>query len=264
MIDRAQFGVDIPNVSVITIVKDDPKGLELTLESILAVAQSTAELIVIDGGSSVDTLQVITRHEASIAYWETGLDTGITNAFNRGLAQVTHSLVAFLNAGDVWTTQTMDLLCEAIAREPGRDMYCGDVRYLNDRGGSYVVRAEPSLHRQRAYIFHPCTFVTAACIRKVGAYDESYKLAMDANWFHRAMAANVSIGRIDGVVATMALGGVSDRHFLASLREFRRSAVETGQAKPLAASFHFSRVLLGKYLSQLPVLGSAIAWIRRR
>ena len=87
-------------VSIVTIGYNEYDQIEQTLSSVRHQTYNQIEHIVIDGGSTDGTLDIIHDYEDSLAYVESGQDSGISNAFNRGIQQATGDLVALLNAGD--------------------------------------------------------------------------------------------------------------------------------------------------------------------
>lgn len=91
-----------PKISVITVTLNTALDLQKTLESITGQDYPNLEIIVIDGGSTDGTVEVIKTHAEHITYWISEPDKGIYNAMNKGLAKATGEWVNFMNAGDVF------------------------------------------------------------------------------------------------------------------------------------------------------------------
>ena len=89
-----------PLISVITIVFNDEKSIEETVSSVLSQAYSNLEYIIIDGGSTDNTLNIIKEYESSIDYWISEKDSGIYDAMNKGCSLAYGSGIIFLNSGD--------------------------------------------------------------------------------------------------------------------------------------------------------------------
>lgn len=240
-----------PFVSVVVAVKDNPTGLAATLCSLQLQNAPDLQVIAIDGGSDAPTLAVLDRYSGLLAYRESGLDSGIADAFNRGIAQATGRYVAILNSGDTWTADTLARVRDAVRNADCPDVLHGDVRFVRSDGSTYVVQSDRARHHQRAYLFHPALFVRRDCYASVGGYDSSYLLAMDAEWCHRAMVKGTRFAAVRAVLANMELGGISDARYAEALREFRRSVIDHRLASPAAAWFHYLRVLAGKRLRAL-------------
>lgn len=91
-----------PLVSIITVVLNNAEGLSNTIQSVRKQTYENIELIIIDGGSVDNTLDVIKKNEESIAYWISEKDSGIFDAMNKGQHRASGDYVLFLNSGDVF------------------------------------------------------------------------------------------------------------------------------------------------------------------
>jgi len=238
-------------ISIVIPVLDDAQGLKRTLASL--PSSPNLQIIVIDGGSSDETLEVIDAH-AEIGYWESGQDTGIADAMNRGIGRAHGEYVAVLNAGDEWMPDTLPVVLETIEAHPGVDIVHGTIEYFDEHGHTHQVRPQVEKLGRRMWMFHPTMFVARACYGRIGVYDLSYSLAMDAEWCHRALAADASMVEIKQPLARMALGGRSDTRYRQALREFRRSAIAHRQATPFAAGFWYVLIVAGKTLARSPLV----------
>jgi glycosyltransferase involved in cell wall biosynthesis len=239
------------NVSVVVPVLNGVLTLTETLNSIISQGRLNIEIVVIDGGSTDGSLDIIRDYSAHISYWETGLDSGISDAFNRGVARTTGDLVAILNSDDVWAPEAISLLQSAATDYPEADIYCGQVLYVDHvTGQSYVRKPDLSRMKQRMHLFHPAMFVRKRVYEKIGDYLEQYRLAMDAEWCHRAMAAGITFQNVNHVLAHMSLGGRSDTDFLHSLYEYRQSLLEHRIATLLQANYYFLKFAFFKMLTR--------------
>ncbi|MDD2261973.1 MAG: glycosyltransferase family 2 protein [Clostridia bacterium] len=102
---------ELPVVSVITVVFNGASTLEPTVRSVIEQSYPNIEYIIIDGGSTDGTLDIIQRHENHVAFWISEPDQGIYDAMNKGLDTATGDYVWFMNAGDrIYTPETLSLL----------------------------------------------------------------------------------------------------------------------------------------------------------
>ena len=93
-----------PLVSIITVIKDNPHALEDTIQSVLSQSCKNKEQLIIDGGSTQETLEVLARYEQKIDFWLSHIDQGIYDAMNRGTLLARGTWLLFLNAGDYFYT----------------------------------------------------------------------------------------------------------------------------------------------------------------
>lgn len=91
-----------PKISIVTVVRNDPSGLEHTIQSVVGQTYRYIEFIVIDGASDDGTVDVIKKYSATIDYWVSEKDGGIYEAMNKGIRQATGDWVNFMNAGDTF------------------------------------------------------------------------------------------------------------------------------------------------------------------
>src|ERR1700741_3090435 len=91
----------MPKISIITINYNDKTGLEKTISSVAGQSYADYEFIVIDGGSTDGSVEVIKKHESKISEWVSENDSGIFNAQNKGANKATGNYLLFLNSGDV-------------------------------------------------------------------------------------------------------------------------------------------------------------------
>ena len=89
-----------PTFSIITITFNAVHWIEQTILNVLGQSYPNIEYIIIDGGSTDGTVDIIKRYESSITYWVSEPDKGIYDAMNKGLKQATGDYVWFVNAGD--------------------------------------------------------------------------------------------------------------------------------------------------------------------
>jgi glycosyltransferase involved in cell wall biosynthesis len=92
----------MPKVSIITIVWNDAKGLEKTIQSVIHQTYENIEYIIIDGGSTDATVDIIKKYKNKIDYWVSEKDKGIYDAMNKGIQAATGTWVNFMNAGDTF------------------------------------------------------------------------------------------------------------------------------------------------------------------
>lgn len=242
-------------LSVIMIVRNDRLRFRRALSSVLTQKTDELEIIVIDGGSTDGTLEEITTHQDQFHYWESGLDKGIADAFNRGIAHARGEFIATLNSDDFWEPDILRLVQDARKRHPQASVLCGAVRYLTlGSGYSYTRYPDPTALKYRMWVFHPSLYVSRAAYARVGGYEPQYTHAMDSEWCHRALARGEKFEVISVVLANMSLGGLSDRDFAVSLRQYRDSVIRNGLCGRLEGWAYYTFFLSLKKIMQAPLL----------
>lgn len=99
--------MNIPKISVVTVVWNDAVGIERTIQSVINQTYENIEFIVIDGGSTDGTVDVIKKYEEQIDYWISEKDEGIYDAMNKGISVATGMWVNFMNAGDIFVDKNI-------------------------------------------------------------------------------------------------------------------------------------------------------------
>ncbi|MCU7837324.1 MAG: glycosyltransferase [gamma proteobacterium symbiont of Taylorina sp.] len=241
--------VPCPILSVIIPVLNNVKQFSTLIETLISYDNHKIEIIVIDGGSDDGTVDAIKKHENSITYWETGLDKGIADAFNRGIEQAQGQLIAILNSDDYWDDNTLDYILSAFKEKPDADIYYGDLRFVDEeKSESYIKKPNLKRMKYRMNIFHPAMFITQKAYQKIGVYRLDYHYAMDSEWCHRALESELNFYYIPHVLTSMRLGGVSDLHFKKSISEYRKSVVFHHLTSSIEAGIYFYFFLFMRYL----------------
>src|SRR5258705_5340519 len=96
-----------PLVSIITIVYNGEKYIEDSIRSVINQSYKNIEYIIIDGGSSDNTVSIIKKYEKQIAFWISEKDKGISDAFNKGIAKATGEIIGILNSDDWYERDTV-------------------------------------------------------------------------------------------------------------------------------------------------------------
>jgi len=115
-----------PKISIVTPSYNQGHFLEETILSVLDQNYPNLEYIVIDGGSTDQTVEVIRRYEDRLTYWVSEKDRGQVHAINKGLAKCTGEIFAFINSDDVFMPGTFAAVAKHFEKHPGSEWICGD------------------------------------------------------------------------------------------------------------------------------------------
>ena len=194
-------------VSVITVVFNGEKYLEQTIQSVLSQSYQNIEYIIVDGGSTDGTLDIIRKYDSQLAYWKSEPDKGISDAFNKGIALSTGDLIGILNADDWYEPEAV---ARMVAQYEPESVLHGNKQYWNE-DGSQAHQARPNLDilPLEMSLNHPTVFVSKSLYEKHGVFDLNYKLAMDYHLLLRLYNAGAKFIHVDHIIANMRLGGVS-------------------------------------------------------
>jgi glycosyltransferase involved in cell wall biosynthesis len=255
-------------VSIVTVVRDRADSLERTMASVLCQTYRPFEYVVIDGGSTDGTVEVIRRHADRLAYWVSEPDRGISDAFNKGVAATRGGFIGLLNADDWMEPDQVERAVAALERS-GADFAFGDLVYHDPTGRPvHRIKGDPDYARligsRMPEINHPTLLARRDVYHGVGPFDPRYGAAMDYDWLLRAHIAGYRGVYEPRIVAHMTLAGVSDRAYLRALGEVRAIAVKHGQPAARAWALYGYRIAKGTAQRTLHSLAPEFGYARLR
>lgn len=230
-----------PLLSVITICFNDRAHLEETMQGVLTQDYPELEYIVIDGGSTDGTVDIIKKYQDRLSYWVSEPDSGISDAINKGIAVSKGSVIGIIHAGDSYTPGAASTAARALFGEPDSGFIFGDLEYVNKRGEHlFTVMSDKhyikKIHYTMPTIQHPTVFIRKQVYDRCGAFDLSYKTAMDYELFLRITTTGVKGLYVNKTLARMRLGGLSYSNFYSSYKEVARASIRYGYNPVLAKS----------------------------
>jgi glycosyltransferase involved in cell wall biosynthesis len=227
-----------PLVSIITIVYNGDKYLKECIQSIRTQTYKNIEYIIVDGGSTDNTLNICKENSDLIQKMISENDRGISDAFNKGIALASGTLVGILNADDSYKPGAVQAVVDQyLSLDQNEGVYYGDIHYFNETS-SFELRPDIKSIWKYMSIYHPAVFVSKSVYDKLGGFREDYKYAMDVEFIHRCLHAKVNFHYIPETITNFRLGGTSGVNFRASYREFYNS-VKTYNNHPFALYYYF-------------------------
>ena len=176
--------VEKPLITIITAVFNNEKYLEECILSLHNQKYENYEHIVIDGGSSDNTINIIKKYEDKIDYWCSGNDKGIYDAFNNGMQLATGDYIGFLNSDDYYSHNALELLIKYINKYPEKDFFFGAVK--KHWGVLYGYKPYKIYWSWGFYSSHSTGFfIKKDSAKKVGLYNLKYKYSSDYDYFFR-------------------------------------------------------------------------------
>jgi len=190
--------LNLPKISIITPSYNQGAYLEDTIQSIIGQNYPNVEHILIDGGSTDESLEVIKKYEGHFAYWQSQKDDGQSDAINQGFRRATGDIVAWLNSDDQYLPSTLHHVAQAFMRGGALDhkIYFGNCIKLNT--DTHQAKSKDVVHWHQTrnieltdYIIQPSSFWTRKVWEQVGELDETLDFGMDWDWFIRANRADI-------------------------------------------------------------------------
>ena len=194
-------------ISLITPTYNQGQYLEETIRSVLDQGVPDLEYIVLDGGSTDGTPEILERYSDRLAYWCSERDRGQVDALNKGFARATGDIVGFINSDDVLLPGALRTVLDAFTRQPDLDLVYGGVEWMNGDGqGAGFHAGEISdladvldvydvWWRERQWV-QPEVFYRRTLKERVGAFDERYNLAFDYDFWVRCFLAGARVARL--------------------------------------------------------------------
>ena len=210
--------MNTPKISIITPSFNQVDFLERTLLSVLEQDYPNIEYIVIDGGSTDGSVELIKKYESRLAYWVSESDRSLYDAMNKGVAAAKGDWVLFMNAGDRFAAPDVLSRMAAGNLDHADLVYGHHVRRYPVQGIERLVRAEPPQVLPRRM---PCSHQSLLMRREL-LVTHPFKiglLAADYEVILSAYAAGRRFAQVDCVIAATEMGGRSDSRRLRSLSE---------------------------------------------
>jgi glycosyltransferase len=205
-------------VSIITPVFNNRETVGDCLRSVLRQTYPNIEYLVIDGGSTDGTTEVIESYRAKIAQWVSEPDTGIYSALNKGLNLATGEAVGILHSDDIYAhDRVVEKVVEAFGKS-GADSVYGDLKYVDKNNPNRVVRRWksspfiPGKFRHGWMPPHPTFFVKRRIFENYGGFNENLRIAADYELMLRFLEKHrISTHYLPEFLIHMRMGGVSNR-----------------------------------------------------
>ncbi|GLQ88530.1 glycosyltransferase family 2 protein [Dyella flagellata] len=209
----------IPDISVITVVYNGAHSIEKCLQSVADQEKVAYEHIVIDGGSTDGTVDILKRHADKLAYWCSEKDAGIADAMNKGILHAKGNWIIFIHADDGLVSP--DVLAKALAKMPLKVDIVAFPVLFGSLGNLRLHPPRPAgfWTRFKLGMCHQGMFVRRALFQRIGVFDTGFGICMDYEHVLRAVSAGASVRVFaEPAVAWMDDAGISSRRDWPSLR----------------------------------------------
>lgn len=204
--DRSRVSVrDVaPQVSIVTPSFNQGRFVRRTAESVLSQDYPNIEYIVVDGGSSDETVEILKSYGDRFT-WISEPDRGQAHAVNKGMERATGRILSYLNSDDTLLPNAVSTVVESLAKNPETDLLYGEANYIdvNDAITGRYPTADYSFERLMAdcCICQPAAFWTADAAKLVGPFDEQLHTALDYDYWLRIDRAGGIVRHIPRLLA---------------------------------------------------------------
>jgi glycosyltransferase involved in cell wall biosynthesis len=211
-------------LTIITVCLNSEALIERTIRSVTSQDYPHIEYIIIDGGSTDGTLDIIQKYRSGITVLVSEKDKGIYDAMNKGLTTATGDLVYFLNSGDYLTSErVISDVIQKIEQFPEYGIYTGDVMYYDENGAErWSGDRETTTDVMARVINHQSIIARKEVFETCGGFDTRYRIYADYDWLLRAILNHGVQIKYTGIPFTYYLkAGKSDRVWKKYLPERR-------------------------------------------
>ncbi|HYG32610.1 MAG TPA: glycosyltransferase family 2 protein [Methylophilaceae bacterium] len=194
-------------ISIVTCSYQQGRYLDATMRSVLEQQNADVEYIVMDGGSTDNSVDVIQRYEGRLAYWVSTKDKGQTDALIKGFNIATGDIMGWLCSDDLLLPGALEMVSRYFEEHPEVDAVYGDSLWIDGDGNFIRPKKEMGFRRlaflfDHNYISQPSMFWRRSLYEKVGGLDARFNLAMDADLWER-FSQHTKIAHIPAYLSCM-------------------------------------------------------------
>lgn len=206
-----------PLISIITIVYNAIDAVEQTILSVINQTYSNIEYIIIDGGSTDGTVDIIEKYSDKITYWISEPDKGIYDAMNKGIDKANGKWINFMNAGDFFYDKVVlsNIFCDSLAHE-GFGVLFGHTELRYSFGRCIYLRKSIDVLPYAMAFTHQSAFILTD-IHKNKKFDLSFKIKADHAFFIELYKEGVKFYELDDIVSSYDCNGISSARTIDSL-----------------------------------------------
>ena len=225
-----------PKISVITPSFNQAEYLERTLRSVLDQGYSNLEYIVIDGGSTDGSVEIIRRYADRLAYWVSEPDKGQADALNKGLRLATGEWIAWQNSDDIYFPGAFHDLAMAASLHPEAGLIIGDMMLIDAqdrplRDIRYVKPTTSALIAEGMVLANQASFWRRTVQERVGLLNEAFHCSFDYEWFLR-LTEHTHAVHVKRIWGALRLHGETKTSLLTSRFQEENQRILAGREMP--------------------------------
>jgi glycosyltransferase involved in cell wall biosynthesis len=201
-----------PFFSIITIVYNNVSIIDNTIKSVINQSYKNIQYIIVDGKSDDGTVRQIEKYITNIDIFISEEDSGIADAFNKGISKAIGKWVLFLNSGDTfYDNVVLQKVYDLIEKEPADKVFFGEAFVLSSRK-NYIQNTNKNfldnVNNPSNGICHQAAFVPSATIQAC-FFDRRLKMSMDFDFWLRLSSSNIKFVKLPIIICNYCSGGIS-------------------------------------------------------
>src|SRR4030042_6710916 len=245
-------------VTIITVVLNNSAYIEDCINSVLGQSYPNIEYIVIDGGSTDGTIDIIKKHDKFISHFINEADNGIYDAMNKGVFTASGDIIGFLNADDMLYDNVVTQRIASIFADDAIDCVYGNLVYVSRQNTSRITRrwrSQPfreGLFEKSWTPAHPTFYCRKSAYEQFGLYRTDFRIAADVELMYRFLQKNhIRSKYVNADFVRMRNSGVSNRGIKSTViitRETKKAIIENGGKFNLIKYLFFKLLKISDYL----------------
>lgn len=237
--------IHFPKISVITVCLNAQEFIQQCIKSVLAQTFNDFEYVIIDGGSTDNTVDIIKKYQNKIAYWHSQPDRGLADAFNLGVQNSSGQWLIFLNSDDYFASiNILQDMVFYLDKYPDADVIFGQIQIITREqvskkiGGPYGKEINWKKFCRKDILPHQAAFSPRSFYERIGPFSENFFIAVDYEHYLRA-GPELNTKFVPLLVTNMRDGGMGKFDTLATYREWMRAQVTSGKRSIFFAFLDF-------------------------
>lgn len=248
--------INKPKISIITVTYNTEKNIEKTILSVINQTYESIEYIIIDGGSTDNTVSIIKKYQNIINFWISEPDSGIYNAMNKGIKNATGSWIHFMNAGDFFVND--NIISNIFDRPTFSDVIYGHTLVYNEKIEKIVEIIAGTVTDKNPMPFcHQSVFVRKHIFKQF-LFDETYKICSDKDFFLKIYKQSPSYYNTKDFISQIQMIGFSTINRTQHLLEANDIYVKNGIRSRRISYFYIIKIYIEKYILNLVKIFSKV------
>jgi glycosyltransferase involved in cell wall biosynthesis len=256
------------SISVVTCSYQHGKFIDATIRSVLEQQYPGLEYIIMDGGSSDGTLDILKRYSTQVEYWVSEPDDGQTDALIKGFKRCRGEIMGWLCSDDLLLPGALQVVADFFAEHPHVEAVYGDAIWIDGKGELIRQKREIPFSQflmrfDHNYVPQPSMFWRRSVFERVGGLNPRFDLAMDADLWDR-FAQSTRIAHIDKFLSCMRYYPEQKTRALRSVGEVETMEIASrsrlGRVMPLRSTLHYAarvtrllvKLVTGRYVPAVP------------